>query len=273
MAGGAVVKHWLINVTWRCQNRCSYCWLNNSIRTRPEMLMAQERSAYDWAKAIERNKIDLVDIAGGEPLLVPWVPMLISEMGNTIFGLSTNGLDIRAVRKLASLKPTNLIAVNVSYHPDTRARVQDYNARWQEAVHILREAKIRVHCNLVDYSDNRGRSADMLDWLRCEDVPFEISPYEEVCGLDAKLELGLCCLGGATHMTVAPDGSAWPCLTTLRSPYWRETCIGNWVDGTTDLLRKQQPCFLNCTDYYVLKNQHAAGDMWGTDAKPYEEGA
>ena len=82
-------------------------------------------------------------------------------------------------------------------------------------------------------------------------------------------ETGLICKGGIDHLVIAPDGTAWPCLSALRSPDWREMILGNWLDGKIDLSRKPQPCYLNCTDYYVLKEQHSNGDMWGVDAKPW----
>lgn len=262
------VRHWLINPTWRCQNHCSYCWLNGSVRTRPEMMRAQERPLADWVHAIQRDRIEIVDIAGGEPLLLGWLAGLLDMCPQTVFGLSTNGLDMRALRVLSAQPHPNLVAINVSYHPDTAQRLPDYDARWQGAVLLLRDMSLPVHCNVVMYPDVVERSERMLAWMRQKQILHELSPYEDVGSLGIPQATGLCCQGGVNHMTVAPDGSAWPCLSTLRSPYAASMCLGNWLDGMIDLSRKPQPCHLQCVDYFVLPSQHSAGDMWRIEAKP-----
>ena len=110
----------------------------------------------------------------------------------------------------------------------------------------------------------------ILSWCEGMQVPLFVSPYERMDTLSEIMPTGLCCKGGEQHLTIAPNGDAWPCLTTLRSPFWKETCLGNWVDGTLDMSRKAQPCHLNCVDYYILPEQHQAGDMWGIEATPCE---
>jgi hypothetical protein len=94
-----------------------------------------------------------------------------------------------------------------------------------------------------------------IQWMHESGVKYELSPYEQMGTLGQVLEQGLCCKGGVNHLTVAPDGTAWPCLTALRSPFWEALALGNWLDDTIDLSKKPQPCYLNCVDYYVLPEQ------------------
>jgi MoaA/NifB/PqqE/SkfB family radical SAM enzyme len=238
------------------------------VRDRPELYHAKERNPEVWERAIWRDKIELVDIAGGEPLLLPWIGSLIESCSYTAFGLSTNGLAYKEITRLCRLKPYNLVSINVSYHPDAARQRENYDAQWRLGVTALVEAGFTTHTNVVAYDDNSTAAAPIMAWLREQGIPCVVSPYEHMDVLGDKVAQGLCCQGGVNHMTVAPDGMAWPCLTTLRSPYWRETALGNWLDGAVDLERKEQPCHLRCVDYYVLQEQHSSGDMWHIEATP-----
>lgn len=260
------MKHFLIQPTWRCQNRCSYCWVNQTVLTRPVMAAAAERPMEDWARAIERDRPDLIDVAGGEPLLLPWLPDLFAACPTTRFGLSTNGIDLEGARRLVVAAPRNLIAVNVSYHPESARRFRGYEQRFKQTVLLLKSA-YRVHSNLVLAGDNAEAAREMGSWLRAAGIHVALSPYEESAELGTLLDSDLVCRGGIDHLNVAPDGSCWPCLTTMRSPYWAETCLGNWLDGTLDISRKPRPCHLACHDYYVLRTRHESGDLWGVEAQ------
>jgi MoaA/NifB/PqqE/SkfB family radical SAM enzyme len=261
------MKHWLINPTWRCQNHCDYCWMQQSVGVRADLVAAHERPMWDWANAIQRDEIDLVDIAGGEPLLVPWIADLLAACPQTLFGISTNALSGPGVSALAKAKPQNLVAVNVSYHPRTMARDRGYQDRYTAALNEMREAGLKVHVNIVDAPGVVDEAEAMIARLREAGVHVSVNPEEHVTDLLCERDAGLECMGGVDHMTVAPDGSAWACLSALRSPRWRELCLGNWLDRTVDLRRKPVPCYLNCVDYYVLKESHSCGDMWGV--KPH----
>lgn len=260
------MKHFLLNITWRCQNDCSYCWMQRTVGKRPAMQSAPERPLADWVAAIQRDKPELVDIAGGEPLLIGWLPDLFRACPQTAFGLSTNGLSTGGVEALCRERIGNVVAVNVSYHPESPWKL--YDERYKTAVGRLRSVGYPVHTNLVLANDNKARSEQMLRYLEAIGVHVSLSPYEEVEELGMQTSLGLCCKGGVNHLNVAPDGSAWPCLTTMRSPYYEQTCLGNWLDGTLDLSRKEQPCYLYCADYYILPKQHQSGDMWRVEARP-----
>ena len=264
------MRHFLLNPTWRCHNRCSYCWVEQTVRLRSELYAVRERSFDDWVLAIQRDKPDVVDIAGGEPLLLGWIPDLITACPDTYFGLSTNGLAWEQLNRLCVLKPPNLASINISYHPETFDRQPNYDKLWQRAVERVQKAGGRPHCNIVATKANVEYAQWAIKWMENTGVKYELSPYERMDTLGQIMEQGLCCKGGVNHLTVAPDGMAWPCLTALRSPFWESLALGNWIDDTVDLSKKPQPCYLNCVDYYVLPELHEAGDMWCVEAKPCE---
>uniref|UniRef100_A0A6H1ZC39 Putative radical SAM superfamily protein n=1 Tax=viral metagenome TaxID=1070528 RepID=A0A6H1ZC39_9ZZZZ len=265
-----IVKHYLINPTWRCHSRCSYCWVEQTVRLRSELYAVTERPFDDWVLAIQRDRPDVVDIAGGEPLLLDWIPDLIFACPETYFGLSTNGLAWEQLNRICVYKPHNLTSINISYHPETADRLPNYDKLWQRAVERVQKAQGKPHCNIVMADGNVERSVAAIQWMEANGVKYELSPYERVNTLGQIMDQGLCCKGGVNHLTVAPDGTAWSCLTTLRSPFWESLSVGNWLDDTIDLDRKPQPCYLNCVDYYVLPELHKAGDMWCIEAKPCE---
>lgn len=262
------MKHYLINITWRCQNNCPYCWLNDTVRQRTGMMAAPERSPREWIAAIRREWVDTVDIAGGEPLLYEGLLDILDALPRISFGISTNGQALEAIDKLCAKRRENVICVNLSLHP--QSELQDERT-FKYAATMLHNARYPLICNLLDWGDNIQRAAPMAAWLREHDVPVVVSPFEDVTNLGTERATGLRCKGGTSHLTLAADGAAWPCLTALRSPYWREWALGNWVDDTIDLGKRVQPCYLDCTDYYVLKDRHAAGDMWGVEPREVTE--
>ena len=264
------LKHYLIAPTWRCQNSCSYCWVGKTVKTRPELYEAQTRPVEDWLRAIERDKPDLIDIAGGEPLLWHGLVDLIRQTPDTKFALSTNVLDTGQLGRLVQQRYRNVFAIAVSYHPESASRLPGYVGAFSMALLSLAYAGYPVSVSVVDYKDNKATSAFMADWVNALGGKPVLSPYEDVTDIRWETEQGLCCQGGTSHLVIGPDGTAWPCLTALRSPFWKELQLGNWLDGTIDLTKKPQPCFLNCIDYYVLKDQHANGDMWGVEVQPSE---
>jgi organic radical activating enzyme len=267
-------KHYLLNLTWRCQNAgvCSYCWVQQTVRQRPEMLDAPERTFDEWLGAIKRDLRagDTIDLAGGEPFLVDWTIALIEACPELYIGVSTNGLKPSQIEKLSASAPRNVVGMNISYHPEARLRYRNYDELWQRSVMSIVSRGGRPQPNIVDAPGMAEAAEQAVRWMESVGVHAVLSPCEQMGNLGELQPVGLCCQGGATHLNIAPNGDAWPCLTTMRSPYWRETCLGNWIDGTLDLSRKPQPCHLQCVDYFVLPQQHHAGDVWNVQAHPCE---
>jgi len=257
--------HLCINLTWLCQNECDVCWLNDTIRARGDQKMMRTRPMADWTAALHRDKPKIVDIAGGEPLLVPWLPDLLDQNPFTKFGLSTNALSLQGVSRLCQRRRYNVISINASIHPDcTRP---EYERFFLAQVGKMVNRGYPVHCNLVDYGDDVQRAASLRQQLEEHGVPVVISPYERTDDLGEMSDVPYVCKAGHNHLVIAPDGTAWPCLTALRSPRWEEYILGNWLDGTVDLSKLRQPCHLKCTDYLVLKDRHSASDPWGVEVR------
>jgi len=271
------MTHILLNPTWSCVNKCAYCWLNSTIRKRPELLNAKTRPFDDWLSAVKRELVKIetttgrtplvIDIAGGEPFLLPWIVEFIAHFPEVPVGLSTNGLPDHVLQLVRRPKLPNLISINMSYHPGTTERYPDYEQFFRNRVLDILGTGYPLHISAVGYGEGARLVRDLAGWATDIGIDVYVSPYEDMAMLADKQEQGLVCKGGINHIVVAPDGTSWPCLSTLRSPFWRESILGNWLDDNIDISKKEQPCHIYCVDYYFLKHHHRDGDMWGVEAR------
>jgi hypothetical protein len=266
-----MTRHFLAQPIWRCSLSCSYCWVVKHINNIPELVNAPERPPEDWIAATRRDPPDIMDIGGGEPLMLPWTLDWIAAFPGIRWGLSTNGLHKHRIEELAERKLRQIINVNLSYHPEAAALYPWYDDLWKREVILLARAGYPVGPNLeiTPYNMEHGQWA--IDWLRANGLHMVVSP---LCGGRPELAhpqpQALVCEAGINFITIGPDGRAWPCLTALNSYAWDETSIGNWLDNTIDLSRKPQPCHLWCLDFRVQAPLHESGDFWGIKARPAE---
>ena len=265
------MKHYLLNITWRCQLTCSYCWVRRSINTNPELTKAETRPAIDWARAIERDKPDILTMGGGEPLSVPWAIDLIRAFPNIKWSLSTNGIMVNKIMELAAQKLGQIININLSYHPESAQKYDWYFDQWRREIITLANAGYNVSSNVEKTGDNVKNSKQAIEWMKLQGLPMLISP---ICGGRPELAQPqpkpLLCEAGTNHLVIAPDGGAWPCQTAINSYAWRETYLGNWLDGELDMSKKPVPCHLWCVELYSQYKEHQAGDFFGINAREAE---
>ena len=113
--------HYLINALWRCQLACPYCLLPHIKinRTAPEHHWAE------WAVALRDHTSpgDLLDFAGGDPLLFPGLANLLKYLGafGRRWAITTNAVDTDGVDALVKVQPAGCVLVNVSDHPSSQS--------------------------------------------------------------------------------------------------------------------------------------------------------
>jgi organic radical activating enzyme len=257
------MKNYLINITWGCQLQCSYCWVRKSIYPNLKLLYVKHRTFEEWTRAIENDPPDFMTLGGGEPLLVPWALDLIRAFPGIKWCLSTNGVEKDKIVELAIHKLPQVHNVNLSYHPEAARLDPQYVEQWKHEITILAGAGYNVSSNIEKVNNNVEDSQEIIDWMALQNLPMLISP---ICGGREELahpqDTPLVCEGGVNHLVIAPNGDAWPCQTTINSYAWRETCLGNWIDGTLDLSKKPQPCNLRCVEYFYQYPEHQAGDFF-----------
>jgi hypothetical protein len=253
--------------------RCSYCWVRKHVNKTPALDdVVAYRPLEDWIAATKRDRPQIMDIGGGEPLSVPWVLDWIRAFPDVQWGLSTNGLNSDKIDELVACNLPQIISINLSYHPEAARAYPWYNQQWKQQVTALTLAGYHVIPNLEDTGHNLEWAQWAIDWLKARGLHMVVSP---LCGGRPELAkpqpLALTCKAGTNFMTVAPDGRAWPCFLSLNSYAWDETSIGNWLDGTIDLSKVPKPCNLYCVEYFIQYQQHEAGDFWDIQAKPHKE--
>jgi organic radical activating enzyme len=258
------MKHYLLNITWKCQLQCSYCWVRKSINTNPVLDAQTTRPLEDWINAVERDQPEMLTIGGGEPLTVPWVFDLIRSFPYIKWNLSTNGLVVSKINDLASTKFVQINNINLSYHPEAADKYPWYFSQWKREILKLAESGYNISSNIENINDNVEKSQAAIEFMQSENLPMLISP---ICGgreeLSRPQDIPLICEGGVNHLVIAPNGDAWPCQTAINSYAWKETCLGNWLDGTLDLSHKPIPCNLYCVDWFHQYKEHQAGDFFG----------
>ena len=239
----------------------------------------REHSLEDWVEVFRKDPPATLDIAGGEPLSVPWIVDFIRRIGEqaetsgTKVGLSTNGLFSGSVQRLSERKLANVISINMSFHPNIMPWLGDYLDRYKRNIGMLKNAGYHVFSSIVDYEDNVRVASEcgMLEWLKRARIQVAVSPYEDMDDVAEKTEgRELDCDGGIAHKVFTPSGFVFPCLTTLRSPDRWEFVRGNVFDPRYDPHKERgtRGCRLFCYDYYVLQKKHPGGDMWGVNARP-----
>lgn len=270
-------KHYLLNVTWRCPSNCPECWVRNTIMLDRRSMSESEHTAEEWIEVLRRDKPDTLDIAGGEPFAYKEIIELIEGLSDIKIGLSTNTIYQDEILRLCDRRLDNVISINMSFHPNIMEWNEGYFDRYRGTYVSLKAAGYPVFCSIVDWEDNVEKAAEygMSKWASRNAVNLVIAPFEDMDLVEDPSNLplvegGLSCDGGKTHKVFTPGGNVFPCLTTLRSHTRWERCLGNVFDEGYDpkKLEKIEGCSLYCYDYYVLKNSHPGGEMWGVNPRP-----
>jgi len=262
-------RHYLLNPTWRCPGSCPECWVRRTILLDPKALAEEEHGLDEWVEVFRRDPPATLDIAGGEPFSLPWLPAFIAELRDIRIGLSTNGLYEKHILQLCSRHLDNIISINVSFHPAMMTWYRGYIAQYKRVVSSLHDAGYHVFGSIVQYRDNLTKAMEVRGWFDDNGIPLIVAPYEDMERAAVKQSKTLDCDGGVAHKVFTPSGFVFPCLTSLRSPDRWEYVRGNVFDPSYDPKNEcgGRSCQLFCYDYYVLQKDHPGGDMWGVNAR------
>ncbi|HSL93565.1 MAG TPA: GTP 3',8-cyclase MoaA [Bacillota bacterium] len=111
---GREVNYLRLSLTSRCNLRCNYCLPADLIQSGPEAL--GEDDFVFIVEAAARAGIQRVRLTGGEPMLVPFLPALVSRIaaidGIEDIALTTNGVSL--AENASTLKQAGLTRVNIS---------------------------------------------------------------------------------------------------------------------------------------------------------------
>jgi radical SAM protein with 4Fe4S-binding SPASM domain len=152
-----------IAVTYRCQNRCFFCYASSPDRGRvvPEMSTEELKTILD--KIVDQARVPTVSFTGGEPTLRPDLPELIAyaRQRGLRTNLITNGIKCADEGYAACLVDAGLHSAQVSLEAgdaathDAVVAHQGAFARTLQGVRSLKAAGIHTHTNTTINAKNR----------------------------------------------------------------------------------------------------------------------
>jgi radical SAM protein with 4Fe4S-binding SPASM domain len=162
-----------IALTYRCQNRCSFCYASAPERGRqvPDLSSAEVRLLID--KITDQAHVPTVSFTGGEPTLRADLPELIAyavERGLRT-NLITNGIKCAKREYVASLAAAGLHSAQVSLEAgnalthDTVVNHKGAFVQTIQGVRNLKEAGIHTHTNTTINNHNLHDLPEMIDLL------------------------------------------------------------------------------------------------------------
>ena len=169
-----------IALTYRCQNRCTFCYASAPDRGRevPEMTTAEVKRVLD--AIVDDARVPTVSFTGGEPTLRSDLPELIAYAKSRRLrtNLITNGLRCGANGYVDKLAVAGLDSAQVSLEaadPGVHDAVVGHPGAWARAIqciHNLKAAGIHVHTNTTINSLNRDRLLALVDFLADMEQPY-----------------------------------------------------------------------------------------------------
>ncbi len=162
-----------IALTYRCQNRCTFCYADSPRRGRqvPEMTTAEVKVILD--RIYDEAHCPTVSFTGGEPTLREDLPELVAyAKGKGMrVNLITNGLKCADPAYVRTLAEAGLDSAQVSLEGPSAAvhdAITRHPGSWVKsvaAVKNLRAASIHTHTNTTICGGNREHLLELVDFI------------------------------------------------------------------------------------------------------------
>lgn len=169
-----------IALTYRCNNRCTFCYASAPDRGRdvPEMNTDQVKSVID--KIIDEARVPTVSFTGGEPTLRPDLPELIAHARSRGMraNLITNGIRCADPEYVETLRQAGLNSAQVSLEAADAAvhnLIVANPGAWDRTVAGVRNLKaagVHTHTNTTINRHNREHLKNLIDFLADEGQPY-----------------------------------------------------------------------------------------------------
>jgi radical SAM protein with 4Fe4S-binding SPASM domain len=188
-----------IALTYRCQNRCTFCYASAPDRGLevPEMTTDEVKRILD--AIVDDAHVPSVSFTGGEPTLRPDLPELIAYARSRRLrtNLITNGIRCGANGYVENLAEAGLDSAQVSLEAadaEIHDAVVGHAGAWQRTVQGLRKLKaagIHVHTNTTINSLNRDHLLALVDFLAGMGQPYlSMNMVIRTGGAVGKMDIG-----------------------------------------------------------------------------------
>jgi hypothetical protein len=112
--------------SFRCPMRCVFCYLPN--HHTPEMSLEDALQVVD---KLERGKVFFINLLGGEPLMLKWLPQFLAYVGKKKIGQADKGVRARGDTPLH--RPHALQPPRLRNQLPERPRNHGHRREWREA--------------------------------------------------------------------------------------------------------------------------------------------
>jgi radical SAM protein with 4Fe4S-binding SPASM domain len=162
-----------IALTYKCQNRCFFCYASSPDRGREVHEMSTDEVKVVLDKIVDEARVPTVSFTGGEPTLRRDLPELISYANsrNMRANLITNGIRCGSHDFVSHLAAAGLDSAQVSLEAgdgETHDKVVDHPGAFQQALQgvlNLKQAGIHTHTNTTINSRNLHALPALIDFL------------------------------------------------------------------------------------------------------------
>jgi len=220
--------HAVINLSWKCQLKCPYCWLPHTAID----LKCLEHTPEEWIEAIIRTVPvgGVIDFSGGEPFIYKGLERILDAIGKAgvLWAITTNALGTEGIDALIALDPPGCVRINISDHSGNKQAADNINKL---------KANYHTSVNRVIHegAGNRNDVNNLLTYQAWEEG-------EAVDGIARK------CTAGCNHWTADPSGNVYRCGVDMQvgnEPF------GNLFDPDFHAMTKAKDCDFGCTVCYT----------------------
>ncbi len=171
-----------IELTYRCNERCSHCYLDNFQDDETKTLNFKQ-----WQHVLRELKsggVLYLDFIGGEPMLHPYFWEILEEAVELGFytGIITNGLklDEKAVDRLDDLGVSNvtlsLYSLNAAIH-DHMTNVKGSHQKIMKAIEYLADYRVNFSLNCLLTKHNIESYFELEDWAKANNYRIQPDPF------------------------------------------------------------------------------------------------
>ncbi|MBI4974002.1 radical SAM protein [Candidatus Roizmanbacteria bacterium] len=166
-------KAW-INITEMCNNRCSYCYAQNSLHDRRRMMPIEDiKNILDKLALL---KIRRCIIIGGEPTLHPEIAEIYkyAKKNKIRISLVSNGSRFADEKFYKKLKDAGLPSSSIAFSmhassPQDSALLTGssvYFSLFSKGISNFVKQKLKLHVNIVISKQTVNKVVPMMDWLK-----------------------------------------------------------------------------------------------------------
>lgn len=168
----------ILMLTSKCNMSCLFCDIGRRDYQKKELSRDEACKIIDSAY---RLGVESLEITGGEPLLHPglWEIVEYAVSRNIRVGLSTNGFLVK--EQLEQIKKNNLNYISISIDGkeaahDALRNLPGAYKKAQEAIVLLKEAKINVAVNFVITNRNIYEINEVSEYFSRQGIPISFFP-------------------------------------------------------------------------------------------------